>query len=86
MEDLAYDVYHKRSDTFIGFKWGPGKGGIVFDQDQNVVGIIIRGVVGEWILKADQSHHTGKRWDGDEIVWDSRPSKKFQDDNEFKVS
>jgi hypothetical protein len=76
----AHDVYHKLSDKLIGFKWGDQPGGLVYDAaDTNkVVGQIRSGVVrGQHILWAQESHHTGRRFDGDEVVWDNRPSKRF---------
>jgi hypothetical protein len=77
-EDKAYDVYLHRQFKRIGFKIGPGKGGLVYDKDQNVVGAIQRGAVrGEWVLSATKSHHTGRQWDGEVVVWDNRPSKVF---------
>jgi hypothetical protein len=76
--DLAYDVEHLKSGKIIGYKWGNQPGGLVYDADGNVVGAIQDGVAeGSWYLRADQPHHTGKRYSGDAVLWSNRPSKKF---------
>jgi hypothetical protein len=79
-EDKAYDVLIRHQFKTIGFKIGPGKGGLVYDnwKNQNVVGAIQRGAVrGEWVLSANKSWHTGQKWDGEVVVWGNRPSKVF---------
>lgn len=79
MDTKAYDVMlYDGSDRVVGYKWGTEAGGLVYDAQGNVVGGIYRGVAhNEWILKADQPHHTGKRYDGKPVVWGNRPSRKF---------
>ncbi len=77
-DDKAFDVEHLKSGRIIGYKWGSDNGGLVYDVEGNVVGAIQRGIVrNEWILSADQPHHTGKRYGGDQVLWSNRPSKKF---------
>jgi hypothetical protein len=82
MADKLYDVYIKsqeqsKQDIFIGWQVGSDPGGVVSDQDDNVVGCIYQGVVrGEYVLKANQPWHTGQQYDGEVVVWDNRPSKR----------
>jgi len=77
-DDKAYDVEHLKSGRIIGYKWGNNDGGLVYDANGNIIGAIQTGVArGEWVLVADQPHHTGKRYTGDQVRWSNRPSRNF---------
>lgn len=79
--EKAYEVMHIASDKIIGFTWGHEGGGLVYDikDHSQIVGRMQTGAVrNEWILVADQPHHTGKRYTGDVVIKDNRPSRKIQ--------
>lgn len=72
-------VEHLQSGKIIGYlpvDESNQPGGIVSDMDGlNVVGRLLRGVAhNEWILDASLEHHTGKRYQGDTVLWANKPS------------
>lgn len=75
-DEKAHDVYLMNTMQKIGWKWGGAGGGLVYDDKGNVVGSLRHQPgQGQYYLIADQQHHTGKQWDGENVVWDNRPSK-----------
>ena len=72
----GYLVEDLESGKVIGYKLDSEPGGLVSDMDgHNVVGRLLRGVAhNEWVLDACQPHHTGKRYQGDTVLWANQPS------------
>lgn len=74
----AYEVYLHHEFKMIGFQRGATWGGIVnHPNGHDVVGVVHKHPEGDFYLRADQPHHTGKEFNGSRVSVDNRPSKRF---------